>query len=155
MLRRSLVVLTLAGFVYAVTPLALAQYGSNDQQSAPAGQPAEHEHGPGHHHLDPAKRTEMLTKQLNLTSDQQAKVQDILKSEQAQMEKLHADSSVSQGDRRSKMMDLHKASNDQIRELLDANQQKKWDAMQAKHEQEMQGHHHGQAPGNAPESEQK
>ena len=105
--------------------------------------------------FDPAKRTEMLTKQLNLTSDQQAKVQDILKSEQAQMEKLHSDSSVSQQDRHSKMMDLHKASDDQIRELLDANQQKKWDAMQAKPEQWMQGHHHGQAPGNAPESEQK
>ena len=154
MLRRSLLALTLAGMLYAVTPLALAQYDSgNDQKSAPAGEAAEH--GPGHHHFDPAKHTEMLTKQLNLTSDQQAKVQDILKSEQSQMEKLHADSSVSQQDRRSKMMDLHKASNDQIRELLDANQQKKFDAMQAKHEQMMQGHHHGQGPGNAPESEQK
>ena len=153
MLRRSLLALTLAGLLYAVTPLALAQYGSNDQQSAPAGEASEH--GPGHHRFDPAKRTEMLTKQLNLTSDQQAKVQEILKSEQAQMEKLHSDSSVSQQDRHSKMMDLHKASDDQIRELLDANQQKKWDAMQAKREQWMQGHHHGQAPGNAPESEQK
>ena len=153
MLKRSLLALTLAGLAYAITPLALAQYGNNGQQSTPAGEAAEH--GPGHHHFDPAKRTEMLTKHLNLTSDQQAKVQDILKSEQAQMEKLHADSSVSQEDRRSKMMDIHKASNDQIREVLDANQQKKWDAMQAKREQWMQGHHHGQAPGNAPESDQK
>jgi Spy/CpxP family protein refolding chaperone len=78
MLRRSLLALTLAGLLYAVTPLALAQYGSNDQQSAPAGEASEH--GPGHHRFDPAKRTEMLTKQLNLTSDQQVKVQDILKS---------------------------------------------------------------------------
>ena len=71
MLRRGLLALTLAGLLYAVTPLALAQYGSNDQQSAPAGEASEH--GPGHHRFDPAKRTEMLTKQLNLTSDQQAK----------------------------------------------------------------------------------
>ena len=153
MFRSSLLALTLAGLLYAVTPLANAQYDSGDQQPASASQASEH--GPGHRAFDPAKRTEMLTKQLNLTSDQQAKVQDILKSEQTQMEKLHSDSSTSKEDRRSKMMDLHKASDGQIRELLDANQQKKWDAMQAKHEQSMQGHHHGQAPGNAPESEQK
>jgi Spy/CpxP family protein refolding chaperone len=153
MFRRSLLALTLAGLLYTVTPLAVAQYGSNEHQSAPAGEASEH--GPGHQHFDPAKRTEMLTKHLNLTSDQQAKVQDIFKSEQTQMEKLHSDSSVSKEDRHSKMMDIHKASDDQIRELLDANQQKKWDAMLAKREQSMQGHHHGQAPGAAPESEQK
>jgi Spy/CpxP family protein refolding chaperone len=153
MLKSSLLALTLAGLLYAVTPLANAQYGSNDQQAAPAGEASEH--GPGHHGFDPAKRTEMLTRHLNLTSDQQAKVQDILKSEQTQMEKLHSDSSISKEDRRSKMMDIHKASDDQIRELLDANQQKKFDAMQAKREQWMQNHHHGQAPGAPPESEQK
>ncbi len=153
MFRSSLLALTLAALLYAVTPLAVAQYGSNEQQSAPAGEASEH--GPGHHHFDPAQRTQMLTKHLNLTSDQQAKVQDILKSEQAQMEKLHSDSSMSKEDRRSKMMDIHKTSDDQIRELLDPNQQKKWDAIQAKREQRMQEHHHGQAPDTAPQSEQK
>ena len=72
----------------------------------------------------------MLTKRLNLTSDQQAKVLDILKSEQSQMESLHSDSSLSQQDRHSKMMDIHKTSDDQIRALLDPDQQKKFDAMQ-------------------------
>ena len=153
MFRGSLLALTLAGLLYAVTPLANAQYGSNDQQPATAGEASEH--GPGHHGFDPEKRTEMLTKHLNLTSDQQAKVQDILKSEKAQMEKLHSDSSLSKEDRRSKMMDIHKGSDDQIRGVLDANQQKKWDAMQAKREQWMQNHHHGQALGASPESEQK
>ena len=52
----------------------------------------------------------MLTKQLKLTSDQQSKVQDILKSEQSQMEALHSNSSPSQDDRRSKMMEIRKAS---------------------------------------------
>src|SRR5262249_42203796 len=143
----------LAGLLYAVTPLANAQYDSSDQQPTSAGQASEH--GPGHRGFDPAKRTEMLSKQLNLTSDQQAKVQDILKSEQTQMEKLHSDSSISKEDRGSRMMDIHKASDSQIRELLDANQQKKWDAMQAKREQWMQNHHHGQAPSASPESQQK
>ena len=51
----------------------------------------------------------MLTKQLRLTSDQQPKVLEILKSEQSQMENLRSDSSVTQDDRRSKMMEIHKS----------------------------------------------
>jgi len=61
-----------------------------------------------------------------------------LKSEQSQMESLRSDSS--QDDRRSKMMDLRKASNDQIRALLDSTQQKKWDDMQSRHEQRQEHH---------------
>jgi len=141
MLKNCLLALMLAGLAYTVTPSAIAQEnGGNDQQSAPAGA----EHGRGH--FDPARRTEMLTKRLNLTSDQQPKVLDILKSEQSQMEGVHSDTSLSQQDRRSKMMDIHKTSNDQIRALLTPDQQKKFDEMQSRHEH-WQGHQPGgQAP---------
>jgi protein CpxP len=139
-LKHGLLALMVAAVVYAVAPTANAQdSGTNDQQAASP----EQGHG---RHFDPEKRTEMLTKQLKLTSDQQPKVLDILKSEQSQMQGLHSDSSLSQDDRRSKMMEIRKTSDDQIRTLLDADQQKKWDAMQSKHEQ-WQGHHqNGQAP---------
>ncbi len=148
MLKQSLLALLLAGLVYTITPAAVAQDNSNDQQSAPATAPEGH----GHRHFDPTRRTAMLTKQLNLTADQQPKVLDILKSEQSQMESLRSDSSVSQADRHSKMMDIHKASDDQIRTLLDADQQKKWDAMQSRHEK-WQGHHQdGQVPPTPPSS---
>lgn len=155
MVKQCLLTLMLAGLVYTVTPSAIAQYsGSNDQQSAPAGAPPEHGRGRGH--LDPAKRSEMLAKQLNLTSDQQSKVQDILKSEQSQMQTLRQDSSVSQQDRRAKMMEIHKGSNDQVRALLDSTQQKKWDEMQSRQEQWMQGHRPGgQAPGTPPDSSEQ
>jgi periplasmic protein CpxP/Spy len=144
MLKRCLLTLTLAGLVCTVSNLAVAQdNGSADQPPAQAGQPPEH----GHRHFDPEKRTEMLTKDLKLTSDQQPKVLEVLKSEQSQMESLRSDSSTPQQDRRSKMMDIHKASNDQIRALLDPNQQKKFDAMQTRREQ-WQGHRpDGSAPG--------
>jgi periplasmic protein CpxP/Spy len=139
MLKRCLLTLMVAGLVYSVASPALAQdNGGSDQQAAPASGPAEH----GHRQFDPAKRTEMLTKQLKLTSDQQAKVLDALKSQQSQMESLRSDSSVPQQDRRSKMMEIHKATDDQIRGLLDPDQQKKWDEMQSKHGQ-WQGHHQG------------
>jgi periplasmic protein CpxP/Spy len=146
MVKHCLLALTLAATVYAVAPAAIAQdNGSNSQ--APAG--AAPDHGRGGH-FDPARRTEMLTKQLKLSSDQQAKVLDILKSQQSQMESLRSDTSTPQADRRSKMMEIHKASDDQIRALLDANQQKKFDEMQSRHEQ-WQGRQGGQPPA-APDS---
>ena len=94
--------------------------------------------------MDPEKRTEMLSKHLKLTSDQQPKVLEILKTEQSQTESLHSDSSASQEDRHSKMMEIHKTSNDQIRALLSADQQKKFDEMQSRHEQ--WNHGGGQQP---------
>jgi periplasmic protein CpxP/Spy len=143
MLKNCLLALMLAGLVYAVAPSAIAQdNGANNQQPPQATAPMEHGHG----HWDPQQRTEMLTKKLNLTSDQQAKVLDTLKSEQSQMESLRSDSSLSHQDRRTKMMDIHKATNDQIRGVLDENQQKKWDEMQAQHHERMQDHQNGQAP---------
>jgi len=144
----------LAVLASAITTFGFAQdKGGNDAQSPQTGEQPEHRWGRGH--FDPAQRTEMLTKQLKLTSDQQSKVLDILKSEQSQMEKLHSDSSLSQEDRRAKMMDIRKASNDQIRALLDPGQQKKWDKMQAEHEQWQEHRHDGQNPPPPDSSEQK
>ena len=151
MLRHCFLALLLAAVLSTVPRFAVAQdSGSNDQQSAPAGAPPEHGRG---RHFDPAQQTETLTKQLKLTSDQQPKVLDILKSSQSQMESLRSDSSLSQDDRRSKMMEIHKMSNEQIRSLLDDKQQKKWDAMQSKHEQWRGHHQEGQAP-SAPDASQ-
>jgi periplasmic protein CpxP/Spy len=138
MFKHCFLALTLVGLMYAVTPAALAQdSGTTDQQAAPA--PGGH----GRARFDPNKRAEMIAKHLNLNADQQAKVADILKAEQSQMESVHSDASLSQQDRRTKMMDIHKASNDQIRGLLNADQQKKWDEMQSRREQWMQGQHQG------------
>jgi len=151
MLKNLLFTILLLTLACMITIPAIAQNnGGGDSPSAQAGDAPDHG---WRGHFDPAKRTEMLTKQLNLTSDQQPKVLDILKSQQSQMDKLRSDSSLSQDDRRSKMMDIHKASNDQIRALLDADQQKKWDKMQSEHGQ-WQGHHGGQDSGAQPDSSQ-
>jgi periplasmic protein CpxP/Spy len=135
---KKLIITSLLAILSCMTAVsALAQDSAPDaQQAPPAGGPPEHGRG----HFDPVQRTEMLTKKLNLTSDQQSKVLDVLKSEQSQMEKLHSDSSLSQDDRRAKMMDIHKTSNEQIRGLLDSDQQAKWDKMQS--ERGQRGEHH-------------
>jgi len=131
----------LAALACMITGSALAQSNENNgPQSAPAGEPSEH--GYGHRHFDPTQRTDVLTKQLKLTSDQQSKVLDIFKAEQSQMDKLRSDSSLSPDDRRSKMMDIRKSSNDQIRALLDSGQQQKWDKMQSERGH-WEGHPHG------------
>jgi len=149
MLKQSLLVITVAALLYMLLPGAVAQEpGSSDQQ------PAASEHAHAHAHMDPAKRAAMLAKRLNLNSEQQSKVEDIIKSEQSQMEGVHSDTSLSKEDRRSKMMDIHKSSSDQIRGLLDPDQQKKWDEMQSKQQERMQEHHHEQAPGGGSRSPQ-
>jgi protein CpxP len=140
MLKQCLLVLVAAGLISAGASFAAAQDSpSNDQQSTPSHDNGHWRHGPP----DPAQRTQELTKQLKLTSDQQTKVQDALQSERSQMESLRQDTSSSQQDRHTKMMEIHKTSDAQIRALLDSNQQKKWDEMQAKREQWMQEHRQG------------
>jgi periplasmic protein CpxP/Spy len=139
MLKQSLLVLVAASLISITAPFAVAQDSpSNNQQSAPSQEEGHRHHGP-----DPEQRTQELTKHLKLTSDQQAKVKDALQSEHSQMESLHQDSSLSQDDRRAKMMDIRKSTDAQIRELLDSTQQKKWDEMQAKRADWMQHRHQG------------
>jgi periplasmic protein CpxP/Spy len=122
--------------------LSIAAPFAAAQDSSPSNQPPAQANGDWHHGPpDPAQRTQELTKKLKLTSDQQTKVQDIFESERSQMETLRQDNSLSQQDRRSKMMDIHKTTDTQIRALLDSNQQKKWDEMQARREQWGQRHH--------------
>ncbi len=138
MLKQHLLSLVVAGAISIAAPFAVAQDSpSNAQQSQPSQERGGWHHGP----QDPAQRTQELTKKLNLTSDQQTKVQDMFQSEHSQMESLHQDSSLSQQDRRAKMMDIRKNTDTQVRGILDSNQQKKWDEMQAKREQRMQNRH--------------
>jgi hypothetical protein len=150
MLKQSLLTLFAAGIISIAVPLASAQDSAN-QAPPPSDQQSAQGQGQGHggwHHgpPDPAERTAHLTKKLHLTSDQQTKVQTILQSENSQMQSMRQNNSGSQQDRRAQMMDLHKTTDTQIRALLDSNQQKKWDEMQAKREQMGEGHHHGGPP---------
>ena len=145
MLKQGLLAFALGGLLYAA-PAVIAQNNTTNDAQAPAAA-APSESGPRHARFDPQKRSQMLAKKLSLNSDQQSKVQDILQSQQSDMQKVHADSSLAQADRRAKMMDIHKSSSDQIRALLNSDQQKKWDEMQARQEARMEHRHkHGQAP---------
>jgi periplasmic protein CpxP/Spy len=135
MLKKHLLILLAAGLIAITASFAVAQDSPSSNQQPP--EKGGWRHGPP----DPAQRTQELTKKLNLTSDQQTKVQEVFQTEHTQMESLRQDNSLSQQDRRSKMMDIHKTTDTQVRALLDSSQQKKWDEMQAKRGQ--WGHHQG------------
>ena len=90
---------------------------------------------------------EFLTKKLSLTSDQVTQVKAIDADTWKQAKALHEDTTIADADKRAKMMDIHKASQEKIRALLTADQQTKFDALQA----EMKDHagHRG-GPGGPP-----
>lgn len=93
-----------------------------------------------------AHQLEMLTKRLNLTSDQQTQIKSIQDDNRQQMMTVRNDSSLSQDQRRSKMMDIRKSSQDKIRALLTDEQKTKYDAMQAEMRERMKNRQQGQTP---------
>lgn len=125
-----------AGFLFLVnTSPALASAAL--QQDGQQG----NQQGMGHHRgmPTPDERLQMLTKQLNLTSDQQGKIKPILVDEQKKMDDLRNDSTLSRQDRFQKMQQIRQDSSTQIRATLDSDQQKKYDDMQ----KQMQERRHG------------
>ena len=137
MLKQCLLVLVGAGLISVAAPIAAAQDSPSNNQQSPSQDNGRWRHSPP----DPARRTQELTREFKLTSDQQTKVQGIFESERSQMKSLRQDTSLSQQDRHAKMMEIRKSTDTQIRALLDSNQEKKWDDMQAKREQWMQLKH--------------
>ena len=134
MFKQCLLVLIAAGLILIAAPFAAAQdRPSNDRQSSPLQKDGGRHLGP-----DPAQRTQKLAMELNLTSEQQSKVQDIFESEHSQRESLRQDASLSQHDRYVKSLEIHARTHAQIRGLLDPVQLAKWDEMRMKQEQGMQ-----------------
>jgi len=128
MLKHSLLVLVAVGAVSVAVPFAAAQDSPPaDQQSQPS-----QEHG-GWHRGQQRSRPAHPGTDPNSSSSRpisKPKCWMPLQSAHTQMESLRQDTSLSQQDRRAKMMDIHKNTDSQIRGLLDSNQQKKWDEMQ-------------------------
>ncbi len=133
-MQRSLLSLTLGGILaFGITGAALAQdtpppppNSSQDQNQA--GPPAD---GRGRGmRMDPSRQLERMTRELNLTSDQQEKIKPLLLERQQKMQALMQDQSVSQEDRRAQMRTIMEGSNNSIKATLTDDQKQKFDAMQ-------------------------
>ena len=93
-----------------------------------------------------------MAKKLSLSDDQQAKLKPIIEDQRKQVEQIRDDSSLSREDRFSKMKSVHESSASQIKALLNDDQQKQFDKMQAERREHMggRGPGNGRPPGNGP-----
>lgn len=99
-------------------------------------------------------QVEFLTKKLNLTPDQVTQVKAIDEDTGKQMKALREDTTVAGPDKRAKMMDIHKASQDKIRALLTPDQQTKFDALQEQMKERRANRGDGQGPPPPPSTPQ-
>jgi len=141
-MKKNLARFLAVAFVFATLSLpALAQ-------NAPAGATAE---GQGMHHGMPSveERVQHLTKALNLTTDQQAKVKSILEDQKSQMTALKQNTSMSQEDRRAKFQAIHQDAQQKIQAVLTDEQKAKFEQLQARHKEHM----HGQGEAGSPDKQ--
>jgi Spy/CpxP family protein refolding chaperone len=114
---------------------SLAVYAQqSDQNAAPGAQDSRPrgQMGPGGPRgpMTPEMELDRLTKELNLTKDQQDKIKPILEDRHKQMTALREDTSVSREDRFTKTREIRKTTDDKIREVLTPEQQTKLEEMQ-------------------------
>ena len=82
--------------------------------------------------MSPDQRMQHMTKMLNLSADQQEKIKPILESESQQMQTLHQDTSLTREQRFDKMREIRENTMTQIKPILSADQQAKWEQMRRK-----------------------
>jgi len=129
---------------------AFAQAGQSDGMGQGSGAASQGQRGP----RSADQRLQMMTQQLNLTSDQQAQIKPILESEQQQSQAVRQDSSLSEQDRMAKMKQIRETTASQIKPILTADQQAKWEQMMSHRGQRGgMGPGAGGPPPNAPQAQ--
>jgi len=99
-------------------------------------QPGTHERGPQH-------RMEMLSKRLNLTADQQAKLLPIMADQHQQIRAILQDSSLSREDRVAKLRAVRKDSKAKIEALLTDEQKQNFEQLRQEMRQRARDHRNG------------
>ena len=97
---------------------------------------------PSHRAPDPQRQIARLTRKLQLTPDQVAKIEPILQSRQQQMQQLRADTPLAPRDRRAKMRALMQDSNSQLQAVLTDSQKQQYQQMQQQAMQQRQARRH-------------
>src|SRR5579863_1832110 len=99
--------------------------------------------------MSPDERVKQMTKNFNLSADQQAKIKPILVDERKRMEEMRTDSSGDRQAMRQKMMQIRQDTNDQIRAQLDDKQKEKFDRQEKEREERMQHRRDGRPGGDS------
>ena len=105
-------------------------------QDAPPTPPDQNQAGPPSQgmgrrgmRMDPDRQLERLTRELNLTTDQQAQIKPLLVERQQKMQALFQDQSTAQEDRRTQGRSIMEGTNNSIKALLNDDQKQKFEAM--------------------------
>jgi protein CpxP len=136
----------------ALAGFAAAQSSGDQQQGPPPQGNDQHEgmRGPGgpdgRRGPNPEERLKRMTEALSLTADQQTQIKGFMESEKTKMDALRNDTSVEGDAKREKGMQIRKDTQASIRGVLTADQQTKFDKMQA--EMKNRGERRGPPPSN-------
>ena len=80
--------------------------------------------------MDPDRQLAHLTRELSLTTDQQAQIKPLLVERQQKVQALMQDQSVAEEDRHAQMRSAIEGTNNSIKALLTEDQKQKFAAMQ-------------------------
>jgi Spy/CpxP family protein refolding chaperone len=134
------------GAALAIGMPVFAQTAADSGQQNPRAQAAPN--GYRHRH-----RMQKLTKELNLTPDQQTKIKPIFQQARAQAKTIHQDTTLNQDQKRAKMKELHENTMAQLNGILTPEQQTQLKQLQEQRRAQWQQRHQQQqqtAPQAAP-----
>jgi periplasmic protein CpxP/Spy len=134
-MQKTLSTLALAGLLSLAGSAALGQ----DNAAPP---PPQQGQGYGHHGMNPEAQLQHLTKQLDLTAQQQSQIKPILEDRDTQMKQVWQDQSLAPQDRHAKVKALQEDSRSKIEAVLNDTQKQKYEAMLTKMQER-----HGQMQG--------
>ena len=139
--------------ILCIALFAIGAFAVQSQQTPPSQgtQPSAGQAGQGERRQMPTidEQVKRLSDRLTLTDDQQTKVKTILEDQRAQAQVLMKDDSLSQDDKRQKFMGVRQTTISKIKDLLNDDQKKKFEA----YLQEMQGPpKEKQGDGNSPKN---
>jgi len=126
-----------AAFVTALMSAALTGVGKGQESPAPANPPNEAAAGGGGGNIQ--NRFENLSKQLNLTDEQKAKIRPLLKRETERVRDVRQNSSLTQGQARRRIALIRKETNQHIAQILTPEQNKQWQEMREERRAANQG----------------
>lgn len=114
-----------AAFAQQTLP-APSQDAQTNSQTAPM-----HRHG--HHHPDPQRQAEFLSKKLNLSADQTAKLAPILADRDQKFQALRQNSSLTPEQRHEQMKAIHESTRQQLAAVLTPDQLQQLKSMRHNH----------------------
>jgi protein CpxP len=98
-------------------------------QPEPSAPPAPGEMPPHPRIPNPQRMLQMLSKQVNLTDDQKAKILPLYQAAFDQIKALHDDASLSDDEKHEKMRDIMQSTRKQVGDLLTPEQKEKFQSM--------------------------